>query len=210
MRRGASARACNGRRRMLVACSGRKWPPRVRRVFFETFLESCGNPPRAYVLGLRGRPRATLRSCPKGRNCPLQSVALSRGLWHTFLSSERRKAMRILAVTIATMLTGFFVAPAFAADAPTFAKCEALAEKSGSGAQGAGSRNHRQFISDCMAGKIPQLSAAPQNPTPVQTAKMTSYDKCEALADQRGAAAQGTGTRNHHKFIADCLAGKIH
>jgi hypothetical protein len=118
--------------------------------------------------------------------------------------------MRILAVAIATMLPCLFIAPAFAAGAPTFAKCEALSEQNGAGAQAAGSRNHRQFMADCMAGKVPQLSAAPKNPTPAQTAGMSSYDKCEALADERGAAAQATGSRNHRKFIADCLAGKIH
>jgi hypothetical protein len=61
---------------------------------------------------------------------------------------------------------------------------------------------------DCLAGKIPfnagrAFAAAPE-------AQVQSLEKCEALAEQRGAgSAAGSGNRNHRSFIRQCMAGKI-
>ena len=121
--------------------------------------------------------------------------------------------MRIIAVAVATLFTGFFVAPAFAAGAPTFAKCEALAEKSGAGAQAAGSRNHRQFMADCMAGKLPELSAAPKNPAPAQTASMAgahgplSPRQSKAILANLSSRSEETDIFKLHLALEEKLAG---
>ena len=101
----------------------------------------------------------------------------------------------ILAATV------WLINPASAAQAPSFTRCEALAEQRGGDV---GGNNHRKFMAECMAGKIPELPA--KNPTARQTRQAQGYDKCESLAEQRGSEV---GAANHRRFIAECRAGKI-
>ena len=115
--------------------------------------------------------------------------------------------MRAIIPTIAAVLTVSFTAPALAAQAPTYARCETLAEQRGATVEG-GQRNHRTFVAECMAGKIPEFAAAAKSPTSRQTSQAQSAERCEALAEERGAAVEG-GQRNHRQFVAGCMAGKI-
>ena len=73
-----------------------------------------------------------------------------------------------------------------------------------------GRGNHRRFMTDCLGGKIAEMSVA--KPTPKQMAKQTtmvsSYEKCDELSQQRGSGTDaGRGT--HRRFMTACLAGKV-
>ena len=89
----------------------------------------------------------------------------------------------------------------------SYSACESLSLKRASG-PGPSERTHNQFMRDCLAGKIPfsagrAFAAAPE-------AHVQSFEKCEALSEQRGAgAAGGSGNRNHNSFMRQCMAGKI-
>ena len=109
--------------------------------------------------------------------------------------------MRTIALVITAGLAMGFAVPAIAAQTPTFAACETLSEQRGGDV---GASNHRHFMADCLAGKI-AFAAGVASPTPRQTLRAQSFDKCEALAEQRGS----TVGRDHRKFVTDCMAGKI-
>src|SRR5215831_519290 len=113
----------------------------------------------------------------------------------------RRSAM---VLTVAALM----IAPeAIAQSRATYNACESLSLQRGSG-PGPSTRTHNQFMRDCLAGKIPfsagkAFAAAPE-------AEVQSLEKCEALAEQRGAgSAGGSGNRNHNSFMRQCMAGKI-
>jgi len=59
-------------------------------------------------------------------------------------------------------------------------------------------------VAALLAGKIPELSLA--KPTARQTAQAQSYDKCEALAEERGSV---TDQNTHSHFIVSCMAGRV-
>ena len=91
--------------------------------------------------------------------------------------------------------------------AATYNACESLSLKRGSG-PGPSTRTHNEFMRECLAGKIPfsagrAFAAAPE-------AHVQSFERCEALSEQRGAGpGGGSGNRNHNSFMRQCMAGKI-
>jgi hypothetical protein len=111
-----------------------------------------------------------------------------------------------IVITVAVMML-VPEAMAHAQSRASFSACEALSEQRGSG-PGPSERTHNAFMRDCLAGKIPfsagrAFAAAPE-------AQVQSLERCEALAEQRGAgSAGGSGNRNHRSFIRQCMAGKI-
>src|SRR5262245_31952927 len=90
-------------------------------------------------------------------------------------------------IAIAT-LTAFCASPAFAQQSANFDACLTLSAQRGAGV-GSGYRNHRDFMTQCLAGQIPlttggpTLAAAP--PEHVQ-----SYNRCADLSEQRGAGIE--------------------
>jgi len=111
-----------------------------------------------------------------------------------------------IGITVAVMML-VPGAMAYAQSRASFSAGEALSEQRASG-PGPSERTHNAFMRDCLAGKIPfnagrAFAAAPE-------AQVQSLEKCEALAEQRGAgSAAGSGNRNHRSFIRQCMAGKI-
>src|SRR5206468_877146 len=107
--------------------------------------------------------------------------------------------MRILAIGVPTLLTVCVAAQAFAAPAtrPTNAACEALSIQRGAGPEGPGA--HRRFMRDCLAGQIPEFAQVA--PTPRETGRAQSYDRCEALSEQRGVGPAGPGRGAHDRFM---------
>jgi len=95
----------------------------------------------------------------------------------------------------------------YAQSRATYSACETLAQQRGSG-PGPSTRSHNQFMRDCLAGTIP--FAAARAPAPAPEAQVQSFEKCEALSEQRGSGAEGaTGSRSHRSFMSQCMAGKI-
>src|SRR5215467_5999000 len=87
----------------------------------------------------------------------------------------------------------------------SYSACESLSLQRASG-PGPSTRTHNDFMRDCLAGRIPfsagrALAAAPE-------AHVQSFERCEALSEQRG-AGPGGGNRNHNSFMRQCMAGKI-
>ena len=85
----------------------------------------------------------------------------------------------------------------------SYRACEALSEQRGSGI-GGGNRNHNQFMRDCLAGRIPFREGG--TVVAASEAHVQSFERCEALSEQRGA---GGSDRNHRSFMRQCMAGKI-
>jgi hypothetical protein len=107
--------------------------------------------------------------------------------------------MRIIVAAITAGLAVGYSAPAFA-QAYSYAACEALAEQRDSTT----GRQHRDFIRECMAGKIP-MTVPPVTHTTAHVLEAESFGYCQALAEQR---ASTTG-RQHREFIKECMAGRI-
>ena len=111
-----------------------------------------------------------------------------------------------IVITVAVMML-VPEAMVYAQSRASYSACEALSLQRGSG-PGPSTRTHNQFMRDCLSGKIPfsagrAFAAAPE-------AEVQSLEKCEALAEQRGAgSAGGSGNRNHNSFMRQCMAGKI-
>jgi hypothetical protein len=111
----------------------------------------------------------------------------------------RRSAILI---TVAALM----IAPeALAQSRASYSACEALSEQRASG-QGGGNRTHNQFMRDCLAGKIPFRAGG--SPRPALEAHAQSFERCEALGEQRGAGS-AWGDRNHRSFMRQCMEGKI-
>ena len=87
----------------------------------------------------------------------------------------------------------------------TYNACEDLSLQRGSG-PGPSTRSHNEFMRDCLAGKIPFTT--PPLPKPASQVQVQSFEKCEALSEQRGAGPQ-VGTRNHNSFMRQCMTGRI-
>jgi hypothetical protein len=59
-----------------------------------------------------------------------------------------------------------------------------------------------------LAGKIPFRSGRTVASAP--EAHVQSFERCEALSEQRGAGSSGgSGNRNHNSFMRQCMTGKI-
>ena len=115
--------------------------------------------------------------------------------------------MRFTAISIATALViGASATSVFAQQTPTFDNCFSLSDERGAGVE-TGRRNHNDFMRACLTGKIPftvgGLASAPAPATQVD-----SYNKCEALSEQRGSGTD-SGHRNHRDFMNQCMAGQI-
>jgi hypothetical protein len=114
--------------------------------------------------------------------------------------------MRISGILI-TVATLMIATSANAQSRVSYSACEALSLQRGSG-PGPSERTHRQFMQDCLAGKIPfgagrAMAAAPER-------QVQSFERCEALSEQRGAGPEGgSGNRNHNSFMRQCMAGRI-
>ena len=116
--------------------------------------------------------------------------------------------MRFTAIAIAAALTlGAGATSASAQQAAAYDSCSALAEARGAGAEG-GRRNHLEFMRNCLAGQIPVTVGGPAS-APAPAAHVESYNKCETLAEQRGAGGDNSGRRNHNEFMRECMAGQI-
>jgi len=89
----------------------------------------------------------------------------------------------------------------------SYSACEALSEQRASGI-GGGNRTHNQFMRDCLAGRIPFRAGG--TVTSASETHVQSYEKCEALSEQRGSGPEGgSGNRNHNSFMRQCMAGRI-
>ena len=114
--------------------------------------------------------------------------------------------MRFTGISIAAaLLIGAAVTPVLAQQS-AFDSCSALSEQRGAGVE-SGRRNHTEFMRDCLAGKIPGTVGGPAA-APAPAAHLDSYNKCEALSEQRGSGTD-SGRRNHREFMAECMAGTI-
>ena len=108
-------------------------------------------------------------------------------------------------IAVAT-LTAFCASPAFAQQSANFDSCLTLSAQRGAGV-GSGLKNHREFMGQCLAGRIPfttggpSLAAAPSE-------HVESYNRCANLSEQRGAGVE-SGDRNHRIFMTQCMAGQI-
>src|SRR5205807_5301778 len=107
--------------------------------------------------------------------------------------------MRRTVVLAATCLAIVSAGKAIAAPAqsPNFARCEALSEQRGSG-QAESNQIHRQFMRDCLSGKIPPFTGGGG----LGGARATAA-RCEDLAEQR----QVPG--GHRVFVERCMKGQI-
>jgi hypothetical protein len=116
--------------------------------------------------------------------------------------------MRTIIVAVTVGLLSGYATAAFAAQSPTIAACESLADKRGSGAgTGAGTGTHREFMQACLAGRVSFVDASAP---PVVVSEPPTTAECEALADKRGAGAgTGAGTGAHKAFVTSCLAGHV-
>src|SRR5215510_16532057 len=111
-----------------------------------------------------------------------------------------------IVITVAVMML-VPEAMVYAQSRASYSACEALSLQRGSG-PGPSTRTHNQFMRDCLAGSIP--FAAAKTPAPAPQAYVQSFEKCEALSEQRGAGpGGGAGTRNHNSFMRQCMAGRI-
>jgi hypothetical protein len=113
--------------------------------------------------------------------------------------------MRTISLAFTTALVVYVSVPASAQQLPTDAQCHALARERGAG-ESAGSRNHERFISDCVAGRV--SATTPAIPESVREFRAMSEDLCHELARQRG-AGESAGSRNHERFVSDCMTGKV-
>ena len=84
--------------------------------------------------------------------------------------------------------------------------CHELARQRGAG-EGSGNRNHERFTRQCMDGKIPTADARTIR-TKTSELRKRSEEECDALSRQRG-SGEGSGNRNHQRFVRDCMAGKV-
>ena len=109
--------------------------------------------------------------------------------------------------TLCTALVIMLVpeAMAYAAQSrASYSACEALSEQRASG-PGPSERTHNAFMRDCLAGKIP--FRAGRTVAAASEAHVQSFERCEALSEQRGS---GGSDRSHRSFMRQCMAGKIH
>jgi hypothetical protein len=93
------------------------------------------------------------------------------------------------------------ITPAFA-QVQNYANCEALAEQRDSTTP---SSTFREFMRECMAGRIPTRVPA-QTPTPSHVLAAESFGYCQALAEQRGSTMP---ENTHRAFIRQCMSGQI-
>lgn len=89
--------------------------------------------------------------------------------------------------------------------AASYGKCHELAEQRGAG-EASGARNHKRFVEQCMVGKIPTADAS-RIRAETQPFQKKSEAECDALSRQRGAGEENR--REHARFVAQCMAGKV-
>jgi hypothetical protein len=109
----------------------------------------------------------------------------------------RRSAILITVAAIMMIATS-----ANAQRRASYSACEALSIQRGSGP--GPSTRHNEFMRECLAGKIP--FAAGRTVVAASEAHVQSFEKCEALSEQRGS---GGSDRTHRSFMRQCMAGKI-
>jgi hypothetical protein len=114
--------------------------------------------------------------------------------------------MRFTAISIAAALViGTSTTSVLAQQSATFDSCFSLSEQRGAGAE-SGRRNHSEFMRNCLAGKVPVTVGGPAS-APAPAAHIESYNRCEALSEQRGSGTD-SGHRTHRDFMTECMAGK--
>lgn len=115
--------------------------------------------------------------------------------------------MRFTIIPIAAALViGASATSVFAQQSATYDGCIELSEQRGAGV-GSGRRNHSEFMRECLAGKIPVTVGGPAS-APAPAAHLESYNRCEALSEQRGSGTD-SGQRTHREFMTQCMAGQI-
>jgi hypothetical protein len=115
--------------------------------------------------------------------------------------------MRFTTISIAAALViGASVTSVFAQQTTTFDSCFSLSEQRGA-APDSGRRNHTDFMRQCLTGKIP-FTVGGQASAPAPATQVDSYNKCEALSEQRGSGTD-SGNRNHRDFMSQCMGGQI-
>ena len=115
--------------------------------------------------------------------------------------------MRFTGISIAAaLLIGVSATPALAQQS-AFDSCASLSEQRGAGVE-SGRRNHIESMRDCLACKQIPAPSVGSAAAPAPAAHLDSYNKCEALSEQRGAGTD-SGRRNHREFMAECMAGTI-
>jgi hypothetical protein len=110
--------------------------------------------------------------------------------------------MRLSGILI-TVTAMMIATSANAQSRATYSACESLSLQRASG-PGPSERTHRQFMQDCLAGKIPFSAGRAMAAAPEQ--QVQSFERCEALSEQRGS---GGSDRTHRSFMRQCMAGKI-
>ena len=114
--------------------------------------------------------------------------------------------MRLSAIFVAVAVM-MVATQANAQSRASYSACESLSLKRASG-PGPSERTHSAFMRDCLAGKIPFREG--RTVVAASEAHVQSFERCEALAEQRGAGSSGgSGNRNHNSFMRQCMAGKI-
>lgn len=88
----------------------------------------------------------------------------------------------------------------------TYELCHDLARRRGAG-ESSGSRNHERFITACMAGRVSARDAAAIRAS-TKNLRARSEEACHVIARQR-ASGEAAGSRNHERFIRDCMAGRV-
>jgi len=115
--------------------------------------------------------------------------------------------MRFTSISIAAALViGASATSVFAQQTASFNSCFSLSEQRGAGPN-SGWRNHKEFMRDCLAGRIPVTVGGPASAA-APAAHVESYNRCEALSEQRGAGTD-SGYKTHRDFMTQCMAGQI-
>jgi hypothetical protein len=109
--------------------------------------------------------------------------------------------MRTITFVTAAVFSIGYAVPA-SAQVYSYANCQSLAEQRDATI---GWRVHREFMRECMAGKIP-MSVASQTPTVRHVLDAESFGYCNGLAEQRGSTE---GQRVYREFIRECMEGQI-
>jgi hypothetical protein len=132
--------------------------------------------------------------------------------------------MRKSAILVSGAALACIAAPALAQSTANYAACENLAVQRGISMQErraseAGASPFRQFMISCLAGEVSGTTGAavavPATPptTPAGQRIATQWDKCDALAMQRGVAEnerRAAETQSAwRQFMVACLGGKI-
>jgi hypothetical protein len=157
------------------------------------------------VLTVCGSASAIAAQLPTNAQC--HALARQRGAGEENFSRNHERFIRDCLAGKVSLRGAARVPPAVGElRAQSSDLCHELARQRGAGETG-GRRNHERFTSECMAGRVPVTEGRAINNSTPQFRKRSS-EECHAMARQRGSAEENF-TRNHERFIRDCMAGRV-